>query len=45
MWRRLRRRTMAPSKPAIYPEQLGLVLISVGVIAFGIYAVVRAFAG
>ena len=45
MWRRLRRRTMAPSRPAIYPEQLGLVLICLGVIGFGIYAVVRAFAG
>ena len=45
MWRRLRRRTMAPSRPAIYPEQLGLVLICVAVIALGIYAVVRAFTG
>ena len=45
MWRRLRRRTMAPSRPAIYPEQLGLVLICVAVIALGIYAAVRAFTG
>jgi len=43
MWRRLRRRTMAPSRPAIYPEQLGLVLISLAVIAFGAYALIRAF--
>jgi hypothetical protein len=34
---------MAPSRPAIYPDQLGLVLICIGVIALGIYAVVRAF--
>ena len=43
MWRRLRRRTMAPSRPAIYPDQLGLVLISIGAIGLGIYALVRAF--
>ena len=43
MWRRLRRRTMAPSRPAIYPEQLGLVLISLAVIAFGAYTLIRAF--
>jgi hypothetical protein len=43
MWRRFRRRSMAPSRPAMFPDQLGLVLISVAVIAFGIYAVVRAF--
>ena len=45
MWRRLRRRTMAPSRPAIYPEQLGLVLISLAVIGLGVYAAIRAFAG
>jgi hypothetical protein len=45
MWRRLRRRTMAPSRPAIYPEQLGLVLICLAVIGLGIYAAVRVFAG
>ena len=45
MWRRLRRRTMAPSRPAIYPEQLGLVLISVAVIAVGVFVVVRVLAG
>ena len=33
MWKRLRRRTMAPSRPAVYPEQLGLLLISLLVIA------------
>ena len=45
MWRRLRRRTMAPSRPAIYPEQLGLVLLSIAAIGGGIYAVVRVLAG
>jgi hypothetical protein len=33
---------MAPSRPAIYPDQLGLVLITLGVIGFGIYVVIRA---
>ena len=41
MWKRLRRRTMAPSRPAVYPEQLGLALISVLVIAGGIWAFVK----
>jgi hypothetical protein len=41
MWKRLRRRTLAPSRPAVYPEQLGLLLISLIVIAGGIYALVR----
>jgi hypothetical protein len=44
MWRRFRRRSMAPSRPAMFPDQLGLVLICIAVIAFGIYAFVRAFA-
>jgi hypothetical protein len=41
MWKRLRRRTMAPSRPAIYPEQLGLLLISLIVIAGGIWAFLK----
>ena len=41
MWKRLRRRTLAPGRPLIYPEQLGLVLISIFVIAAGIWAVAR----
>jgi hypothetical protein len=45
MWRRLRRRTMAPSKPAIYPEQLGLLLICLGVIGLGVYVAVRFVVG
>jgi hypothetical protein len=45
MWRRLRRRTMAPSRPAIYPDQVGLVLITLAVIGLGIYVVVRALIG
>jgi hypothetical protein len=45
MWKRLRRRTMAPSRPAMYPEQLGLVLITIAVIGVGIYAALRALFG
>jgi hypothetical protein len=41
MWKRLRRRTMAPSRPAVYPEQLGLLLLSLLVIAGGIWAFVK----
>ena len=41
MWKRLRRRTMAPSRPAVYPEQVGLLLISLIVIAGGIWAFVK----
>jgi len=36
---------MAPSRPAIFPEQLGLVLLSVGAIAFGVWLVVRLLVG
>jgi hypothetical protein len=41
MWKRLRRRTLAPSRPAVYPEQLGLLLLSLLVIAGGIWAFVK----
>jgi hypothetical protein len=41
MWKRLRRRTLAPSRPAVYPEQLGLLLLTVIVIAGGIWLFVK----
>jgi hypothetical protein len=41
MWRRLRRRTLAPSRPLLYPEQLGLVILSVLAIALGVYLAIR----
>jgi hypothetical protein len=41
MWRRFRRRSMAPSRPAMYPDQLGLVLLSVAAVASGVYAIIR----
>jgi hypothetical protein len=41
MWRRLRRRTFAPSRPAVYPDQIGLVVFIVLALAAGIYVVLR----
>ena len=45
MWRRLRRRTMAPSRPAMYPEQLGLVILTVAAVAVGVYLFIQALTG
>ena len=45
MWKRLRRRTMAPSRPAIFPEQLGLVLLTLAAVGFGVWLVVRLLLG
>ena len=28
MWKRLRRRTFAPSRPAVYPDQIGLLIFT-----------------
>ena len=41
MWRKLRRRTMTPGRPALYPDQVGLALFSLLAIAGGIYVVFR----
>jgi hypothetical protein len=41
MWRRLRRRTLAPGRPALYPDQVGLLVFTLLALAVGIYAVVR----
>jgi hypothetical protein len=45
MWRRLRRRTFAPSRPAIFPEQLGLVLLCSAAIGFGVWYAARLLLG
>jgi hypothetical protein len=45
MWRRLRRRTLAPSRPALFPDQIGLALLSLTALAVGIYFVVRVVFG
>ena len=36
---------MAPSRPAMYPDQLGLVLLTVIVIAIGVYIAVKVLTG
>jgi len=41
MLERLRRRTMAPSRPILYPDQVGLALFSFIAIGGGFYAVVK----
>ena len=41
MWRRLRRRTFAPGRPAVHPDQIGLVVIIVIAMAIGVYVVAR----
>ena len=41
MWKRLRRRTFAPSRPAVYPDQIGLLIFTVIALIVGIYVVVR----
>jgi hypothetical protein len=41
MWRRLRRRTMAPSRPALYPDQVGLLVFTLAALGAGIWAVVH----
>jgi hypothetical protein len=45
MCKRLRRRTMAPSRPLLYPEQVGLALLSLVALAGAIYMVVRVVIG
>jgi hypothetical protein len=40
-WKRLRRRTMAPSRPALYPDQVGLFVLTLAAIGGGIYAALR----
>jgi hypothetical protein len=41
MWKRLRRRTFAPARPAVYMEQVGLLVITLVALAVGIYVVAR----
>jgi hypothetical protein len=41
MWRRLRRRTFAPSRPALYPDQVGLLVFTLLALGAGIYAALR----
>ena len=41
MWKRFRRRSMAPGRPLLYPDQVGLALFSLLALGGGIYAVAR----
>ncbi|HYP49122.1 MAG TPA: hypothetical protein VEQ61_10835 [Thermoleophilaceae bacterium] len=41
LWERLRRRTMAPSRPLLYPDQIGLLVFTLLAVGAGIYIVVR----
>jgi len=41
MWKRLRRRSLAPGRPAVYPDQIGLLVFTVLALAAGIYWVAR----
>jgi hypothetical protein len=36
---------MAPSRPAVFPEQLGLVLLCLAAIGFGVWLMVRLLVG
>jgi hypothetical protein len=36
---------MAPGRPAVYPDQIGLLLFSLLAIGGGIYMVIRVLAG
>jgi hypothetical protein len=40
-WKRLRRRTLAPGRPALYPDQVGLLVFTLLALGVGIYAVFR----
>jgi hypothetical protein len=39
MWRRLRRRTFGPSRPAVFPHHYGLVVLTAGAVALGVWFV------
>ena len=41
MWKRLRRRSFAPGRPALYPDQLGLAVFTLAALVGGIYVVAR----
>jgi hypothetical protein len=45
MWRRLRRRTMAPGRPALFPDQYALAIVTALVLLGSIAAVVWAIWG
>jgi hypothetical protein len=40
MWKRYRRRSLAPRRPAVFPDQWGLVMVTVLSIVLGVAAIV-----
>ncbi|HEY2637953.1 MAG TPA: hypothetical protein VGI54_11220 [Solirubrobacteraceae bacterium] len=45
IWRRLRRRTFAPRRPVLFPEQYGLALFTAAALVIGIAVVIWALHG
>ncbi len=45
MWRRLRRRTMAPRRPALFPDQYALALVTAIVLIASVALVLWAVFG
>jgi hypothetical protein len=45
MWNRVKRRTFAPRRPAVFPEQWGLVIVTAIVLVAGVALVVYALVG
>ena len=41
MWKRFRRKSMAPRRPAVFPEQIGLVIFILVALGVGFYFVLR----
>jgi hypothetical protein len=42
MWKRLRRTTFAPRRPAVVPEQWGLILVTAVAVAVSAFFLVKA---
>jgi hypothetical protein len=42
MWKRLRRRTFAPSRPALHADQIGLVVFIVVALGVGLFFFLKA---
>ena len=41
MWKRLRRRSLTPGRPALYPDQVGLAVFTFIALVAGIYVIAR----
>jgi hypothetical protein len=41
VWKPLRSRSLAPGRPALYPDQIGLAFFTVAALVGGIYVVAR----